>query len=151
MAAEAKSMLAGLVGAAVLLAGCGAGNPGLPKAEWITRADKICATARDDIAALPRPGTLAEVGAYATKTRKIAERELGALRNLDAPRTDRDTVMKMLQFVEDGIHATERVEKAAKNGDAEAATSAIDEVNGLTDRANKLARDYGLQVCGGKG
>ena len=151
MAFEAKSLLAGLVGAAVLLAGCGAGNPGLPKAEWIARADKICANARDDIAALPRPGTLAEVGAYATKTLKISERELAELRNLNEPRADRDTVAKMLQFVEDGIHATERVEKAAKNGDAEAATSAIDEVNGLTDRANKLARDYGLKVCGGKG
>ncbi len=151
MAAEAKSMLAGLALAALLLTGCGAGSPGLPKAEWIAQADKICANARDDIAALTRPDTLAEVGAYATKTRKITERELAQLRNLNAPRADRDTVTKMLQFVEDGIHATERVEKAAKKGDAGAATSAIDEINRLTDQADALARAYGLQVCGGKG
>jgi len=151
MAVEAKSMRAGLALAVLLLAGCGAGNPGLPKAEWIAQADKICANARDDIAALPTPGTLAEVGVYAAKTRKIAEREFAELRNLNAPRADQDTITKLLQFVEDGIHATARVEEAAKKGNAEAATSAIDEVNGLTDQANALARAYGLQVCGGKG
>ena len=85
------------------------------------------------------------------KTRKVAERELVELRNLNEPRADRDTVAKMLQFVEDGIHAMARVEEAAKKGDAATATSAIDEVNGLTDQANALARAYGLQVCGGKG
>ena len=55
----------------------------------------------------------------------------------------------MLGFIAEGIQKTGEVEAAARKGDAEKTFELVDEIESLTERANEMARDYGLTECAG--
>jgi len=140
--------IAAVAGLLLVLAACG-GDGGRAKAEWIAGAEAICARVNGEIDALGDADSLAEIAEYAAKVRKIAERQLADLANLDAPEHDRETIRAMLAFIAEGIEKTEQVESAARKGDAGRTFEIVDEIESLTAEANRTARDYGLEECAG--
>jgi hypothetical protein len=144
--------LAFLLASVVLaLAACGGDDEAYrrEKAAWIAGADAICARVNRQIEALGEPLTLPEIADYAAKVQRIAERQLGQLRNLEPPKRDEELVGEMLARVAEGIKLTGDVEQAARHGQTKLAFEAVDRIEVLTDEANTMARDYGLADCAG--
>ena len=144
-----RLLLAAIAVLVLALAACGGGDDGRAKAAWIAGADAIFARVDGEIDALGEPDTLVEIAEYAAKVQPIAERQLAELANLEAPKQDRETIQVMLSLVSQGIEKTGQVEAAARKGDAAGTFVLVDEIESLTERANALAREYGLQDCAG--
>ncbi|MGI8536484.1 MAG: hypothetical protein ACR2K2_08285 [Mycobacteriales bacterium] len=72
---------------ALALTACG-GNAD-PKADYVAKANSLCADADDDFAALTQPTSAAEFSPFAQKTVAIAEKAQRELAKLSPPEQDR--------------------------------------------------------------
>jgi hypothetical protein len=147
------ALLAGVVAAALAVAGCGSGGDevtasSLTKAEFIKKADAACKKSEDQIQA--------DFAAYAKKHKDITkpteadyaelidvvlvpnvEQEVEDIRSLGAPSGDEDQVEAMLDALDEGIERAEDEPKVL-----------ISNSTKIFGKASKLAEDYGLKICG---
>jgi hypothetical protein len=134
----------------LVAAGCGSGSDSISKQEFITKADAICKKGNDQINS--------EINAYAKKVglsgntqptdaqaTEIANTILipsvqsqhDDISDLGAPSGDQDQVDAILSAVQDGIDQ------------AKSDPTGLLQSNDTTfAKANQLAKDYGLTVCG---
>lgn len=132
----------------VLSASCGESSGRLSKAEFIAKADAICATGRSEIKALPNPRTYAELPAYIRKALPIQRRDIAEIRKLKPPKRDQREVELMLERVDRTNEAFESLRAGVESGDAAEANRAYAEVMRTNDDATRRAERYGLRVCG---
>jgi hypothetical protein len=139
-----------LIGAA-LLAGCGGGDDSssteaaLSKSAYVKQANAICKQSNDQIEAESKQEfgnqqpTQKQIEQFASNTAIPAvEDQLSQLRALPAPSGDEETVAAIYDAAQEGV------DKAKKD------PSIIAQDNPAAfAKANKLARDYGLDVCAG--
>ncbi len=143
------------IGALVLLTGCA----GLTKADFIARADAICA---DSVRAtrLIAPPAFAEAGsgaldglaAYASKVLPLVASEAGQLRALPRPQGNAKDSAALAGFLDafSGVAADYgSLETAATKGDAPGVARAEGALG--TSRVSTFARAYGLRSCGSAG
>lgn len=147
------ALLSGVVVATLAVAGCGGGDDevtvsSLTKAEFIKKADAACKKSEDRIQA--------DFAAYATKHKDITkpteadyaelidvvlvpnvEQEAEDIRSLGAPSGDEDQVEAMLDALEESIEKAEDEPKVL-----------ISDSTKIFGESSKLAKDYGLKVCG---
>ena len=139
---------AGLLACGTLLAaGCGGDDEGIPsgdvsKAEYISRADAICAKGDAEISAAAeqrfgdKPPSNDQVSAFIEDTVvPNIQGQLDRLRELEAPEADLDQVEQIYDTAQENLDVL-----------AEAPEDFVDEEPFA--EANKLARGYGLRQCG---
>ncbi len=112
----------------------------LTKAEFVTQADAICQQGNDELdaatASFDKNTSQAEFEAFATDT--LAPNVQSQVDQIDAlvpPAADQEQVDAILSAAQDGVDQIKADPGALENGDPLA-------------KANKLAADYGLKVCG---
>lgn len=166
--------LIGLVAALVALVGCGgsdssssgttaaasSGEP-LTKAEFVERADAICEDRAPEREALQEqaqelaeeinagddqaPEELADLLVEAADH---AEQEFSELRALVPPSSDATRVNSMLYAAGSQVALTREGAEDLRNGDFEAFTEVTENSSEIKDRASRIARAYGMEVCG---
>jgi hypothetical protein len=134
---------------AAILVGCGSSGPKpLAKPAWIARADAVCAQSQSSIRALGTPADLAAITTYGTKVGDILEQEIAQLRALPPPKADRATIDRMLTEAQRGVTVARHLAALAQSGDASAVQQYAASSSGATAEAGRLAKAYGLRVCG---
>jgi hypothetical protein len=142
------------VGAALIVAGCGSGGDSntasITKAQFVKQADAACKKGEEQIQAdfkayieghknltNPTEDDFAEV--VDTVLAPNVEQEVGEIRALGMPSGDEAKIEAILDSVEEG---REEAEADPKN--------AIQTTPASLEKANKLAKEYGLKVCGSR-
>jgi hypothetical protein len=154
-------LLAACAAITMIVGGCGGGDETtdstastdsteLTKAQFVKQGNAICAKANKELnegaekifkenglSESQRP-TTAELKEVAEKfVTPIVGRQIDEIRALGTPAGEEEQVEKVLTAVEEGI------EKSEKNPD-----SLLAGKNSAFGKANKLAKEYGLKVCG---
>lgn len=133
--------------AALVVVACG-GEERLSKREFLRQADAICATYERRLDTVPRPRTLRDVPPFIERGLPLAKEELAKLEELRPPEGDEAEVERLLTQVKETIAELERLRDAAAARDRAAAQAAAARVEEASDRAAKLAREYGFAECG---
>jgi hypothetical protein len=121
----------------------------LSEAEFLARADRICADAHSDYERLQDspPSTAAEATELTQELVDISHEELDQISDLDAPAAVETPLERYLHAREDGINKLREGADAAEKGDAFAYSAAQAKVaSGQLDR-QKLAKAVGLEEC----
>jgi hypothetical protein len=149
----------GVLGAALVLSGCGGGGDGstftsesaepLSKQELIARGDAICQQARDQFAELQEnPPTTAEDAATLTQhVIDITETQVSHLRELNPPASLRSSLDDYLKALEKNIGILKQGLKAAQNNDATGYAQAQAKTVSQQVERLQLARAVGFNVC----
>jgi len=141
------TLAASAVGAGCGGGGSGGGGGGITKAEFVKRADAVCAKASADVNALGTPKSIRDLGRLSDKAKGIAAKEVADVRALGAPKGDETQVRAMLAAVERSIAVIGRVAEAAKAGNSAKVQQILTEAQTDTERARRLAQAYGLKRC----
>jgi hypothetical protein len=143
--------------AAVLLAGCGGGHKSPSRAQFIARADRICADTNAQYPAIERTlksvlGTSSpdlQAGADAlVRARRLGERGLARLRALLVPHGDEARISSMWAAVEDEVAAIGRLANGVRRNDPKLATPAQTDILTAAQRYKDIASGYGFRECG---
>jgi predicted small lipoprotein YifL len=136
-----KTLLVAVTTCATLaLAGCGASGPKpLTKADFIKKADAICQKTNDKLdaasAGLNDDSGMGGMAKFVTETAiPEVKAQVAAIRKLTPPKADADTIDAVLDEVESAIA------KIAKD-------PMILMKDGIFDKADKMAKDYGFVTC----
>jgi hypothetical protein len=132
----------------------------LTKAEWIAKADAICAATKEETAPLKaEANALKEAPENASTYQKLAEvlkagtasipKETAALRALEPPSGDQEIIQKMIGTVEANATLGDSMADALENSDLERFEALNEQAKENTTKAKGLAQGYGLKVCGG--
>lgn len=138
-------ILGGSLAAALLLSAC---SGGLSKEEFISQADKICASAEERFNELDQPTTPAELEGFVEEAEGIMDELLGDLRDLEAPDDISEQVDEMLTNLEAAVDQFPDLVDAAADQDLETVQTVTTEIQEKTDAANEAAQDIGLDQCG---
>ena len=132
-----SAFLAGALITGSVLAACGGGDE-VTKADYIKKADKICEASKAEMDKLGDPTTEEEFNALVPKAIQIERDQIKALRALDTPKADGETLKSLFDQVEEATNRIEDNPSVLFSGteDPFAASS-------------KAAGDYGFRVCGG--
>ena len=139
---------------ALAIAGCGGGDassstttsPPLSKVEFIRRADALCRTGNEAAAAAAgeifttvEPPTGAALQQFAEAIVPALQKQVDGIAALSPPAGDEDQVQAIVDAVQEGIDKVE--------ADPSLLAQSAGSVNPFA-RANTLAKQYGLKVCG---
>lgn len=131
----------------------------LSKAEWIAKADAICAATKGETAPLKAEAdALQEAPDNASTYQKLAEilkagtasipKETAALRALEPPAGDREILQKMIGTVEANATLGDSMADALESSDLERFEALNEQAQENTTKAKGLAQGYGLKICG---
>jgi hypothetical protein len=140
----------------LIVAGCGGGGDSttsakvIPKAVFIKKADAICEKGNERMAGafvtflkkhknVKRPSEANYEELVGTILVPSVKQEVKAIRALGVPSGDEDRVSEFIEALEEGIDTAE--------SDPKAVAGSSDVVFGI---ASRLAKEYGLQVCGSR-
>ncbi len=146
--------LAGVAAVAMIVAGCGSSSDDstspLTKAEFIAQADAICKKGNSEIESgiedfekevglgeNEEPTKAQKVEASETVLIPEIKNQAEKLRNLEAPSKDEAEITAMLDALDEGVEEAE--------ADPE---SLFTSSTAPFESANKMAKEYGLKVCG---
>ncbi len=119
----------------------------LSKAEYVRRADAICAEYDRRLESLPDPENVAGIGDVIAEALPIAREGARELRALRPPEAVEPTVQRWLARNDENIDRMEELRDAARAGDTtevqRIASAAVENER----RADALARRVGLQEC----
>jgi hypothetical protein len=144
----ARRHLLALVAASALTAtGCGGGDKGLSKEEYIARADKICTSAATRIRALGTPQSPDQFPAFAAKTEPIVRDGLRRLRALAPPSEIAGHVNRFLADVEKAAALVHRAGVAGKTRDIAELQRIGDEAPTVLADTAREAKAIGYKQC----
>ena len=133
--------------AAVLVAACG--GSAYTKADFVARADAICASAVRQIRAIGPQGGVTQ---YVTAVLPVIDSEAAQLRGLRRPTEsvrDQGTLQRYFAALNDVVQNYRQLAAAAKRGDTQGVASA--EAALQASPVASLAASYGLRSCGTPG
>ena len=167
-----------LLAVVLVLAGCGGNDDGAStdvatdtapateatdgdKASYIAAGDEICADAQTEAAALleeaqalqqqsetlPPDEFLSRAADFWQGQIDFAEDFRGEFAELAPPAEDAERHEEFLASVDDGISVATEIQQTLEDGN-EVPGSLSDEYRASVEEGNRLARDYGFQVCG---
>jgi hypothetical protein len=149
------TVTAALVSLAALLAGCG----GNTKADFVARADAICAKTVRETRSLAPPGVsqdkrqqLHALAVYLAVVLPLVESESAQIRALKRPTGDargRAALARYLAALAQAATDYGQLAAAAKRGDAQGVASAEAALG--ANPVSSLATGYGLRSCGSPG
>lgn len=134
--------------AIVLIAACGGGGE-TTKAAYVQEANAICGDTARKLAAVevPADDDVAGIPAAAAAVVAVQRQALEQLREIEAPKDDTIQIAKWIALVDQTIDQAEVSAESQRDGDITRAVVA--NVNGaaLDERADEIARKYGLRRC----
>ena len=147
-------LLLAVLAIALVAAGCGSskksgesGSSKITKAEFLRKGNAICAQGNKELDAQGKKlfagqkskPTKAQIAEFAKKYAiPSVEKQVNGIRALGAPAGDEDKVKAILDAADEGVAKLKQ----------DPAALAASEGSDPFAKANKLARDYGLTVCG---
>ena len=142
--------------AALLVAGCGgeavpAQSEPLTRAEWIARADAICAEANARIQALGEPENAQELASLAGEFADVNDEADNSLRLLAPPAEIQSQVERALELTERQIDILREISDAAADRNQESTERLVEELAPLEREADQIAAAIGLETCGRDG
>ena len=153
-----KGLIAAFVGViaiAAIVAGCGSSSDdetsSLTKAQFVAQADAICKKgnaeieseveafqAKNDLGENDEPSKVQQAEVSETILAPNVTNQAEEIRALEAPSGDEDEISAMLDSLDEGVEEVEANPQAPFESNQPNPFGA----------ANKLAREYGLKVCG---
>ena len=133
---------------ALVVAACGGDTD--PKADYVEKANSVCADADDDFADLQQPTAVTEFAPFAQKTVAVAEKAQQDLAELTPPEQDRaeleaKALAPFAALVEEGKAFAEKVSAA---GADQAALLALLPERPTAEKIDlEFLRAYGLGTC----
>jgi hypothetical protein len=129
--------------------GAGCSNGALSKEEFIERADAICRDVDKQSTNLKVPEKASQAPAFADRAHDIVEEAIEKLRNLEPPEEDKKQIERMIDSIEEANDYLPRIAQAAADEDLKRFQELNANLGRAVDEANRIANDYGLEVCGG--
>jgi hypothetical protein len=114
--------------------------------EWVEEADAICEEANEAGDEVGSPESVADVIELAPDLYDVAEAQYEDLVDLGLPDEEADTVEEALELLDEQLSILEQIVDAGD--DEEAVTELLEEGQAISDEADGLAADLGLEVCG---
>jgi hypothetical protein len=139
-----------LVSALVLLlgtAGCGGSGD---KEAWAKEANALCRDLERDVrgvAPLREIEHPEEFAPYVSSVAAVARDWLARMRELEAPEDEEERVDEMLDLYEAAIDKTDDAATTLGDGDEAGYERLLREADGLSGRADVLARDLDVEAC----
>jgi hypothetical protein len=128
-----------------LVAGCGDGR--LSHADYVKRADAICAAYADATNPVVRPRSYAEIVTYVRKTLPLYEAALRRLKVLRPPSADAATVQRWLAADRRVARAVRSLGEAAERRDFPSVTTAASQAQLAGSASRRSATVLGMNVC----
>ena len=125
----------------------GGGDDRLSAAEYVRRADEVCATYDRRLEELPRPEDLADLADLADRALPIAEEGVRELRKLEPPKELERPVNEWLERNDANVEKIEELREAARAGDEQRVQILGSEARKNEEEADALARRIGLRTC----
>jgi hypothetical protein len=144
------SLLAIVLVAALVLAGCGGGGGGktaLSKAEFVSQANAICKDFQARIDKLGAPSGVEDLVTLAGKAIPISEEGVAGLRALQPPAELQVDVDAWLATGDVNVAKLKELLAAAKKKDLAAISKISDAGQANSDQAKQLASKLGLTEC----
>lgn len=140
-----------MLAALMLVSGCqgGSSNAELSKREFVARANDICKTTNQRIAALPAPD-IADPNATPKTIARVIELQRDAaseLRALDPPAEDVPAIDEWLKFVDVALAQAQLAQRALERDDRTSLNDANAKGRDAQVHADELARLYGVDRC----
>ena len=139
-----------LLGAALVLAGCGGEDGGgqLSAEELRSQADAICARYDDEFNALGEPTSADELDAFLDDAIPLVEEQTNELEELDPPDELADDWNRAMAVQREGLANVRALQDAVQNGDATQIQELLAKAESIRAESDQLARDLGLETCG---
>jgi hypothetical protein len=136
------------VGLSGVLTACNGGG-GVTKADYVRQANAVCRSTAKQIAVLEIPGRadVESMPQAAAEVVAVQRRSLDRLREIKVPKPDREQVARWIALVDQTIDQAELSASSQRDGDIPRAITANANGATLDQRADELAKRYGLTVC----
>jgi hypothetical protein len=136
-------------GTVVMGAACGGGSGDLTKAEYVRAANRVCREAAAQVRALkaPDPGDSVAVARAGARVVAIQRTALTELEQLRPPGADRARITEWTALVDQTLDQATAAVAALRSGDTAAAVTANQHGATLDERADEIARRYGIGAC----
>lgn len=134
------------------IAGCGGGDDaGISRAEYIARADEVCATLREQVNALPFASDDPNQVALAFREgARLGDEQVRQLREIEPPREDEDDIDAILDLADRLNGVGRQAADALAAGNDVRFRELITESRNITRRQRELALQYGFRACAGR-
>ena len=123
------------------------GEERLSRAEYIRRADEICAEYDRRLDALAKPKDVRDVARLAEDAFPIAQEGIAKLRELRPPAELSRQVTAWLRLNDENARSMHRLEEAAASGDTVRVQQVASDAADTERRADELAKKIGLKDC----
>jgi hypothetical protein len=144
----ARKLLA-LIGIAAGVAACGGSSSSpVTRAQWITQADAICASADAQIRALPTPNSAKQLQTQLGSLVPLMQSQLAKLHALTPPAADQASVDSILAAASQTIPLIKRLSVVAATGDLAKIQQWETAHSSDLAGAARAAAAFGLKVCG---
>jgi hypothetical protein len=121
----------------------------LSKAEYLQRANAVCADANKKQVALGEfPSSAAETVSWLDRSLSILASAEADLKALTPPSADAATITGYFKLLDDAVAKAKRAREAAARNDEGAFSAAWGDAESASAKANQAANEYGLNVCG---
>jgi hypothetical protein len=147
-----RALVAILLAAITLpLTGCGDGGPRLSRSHFTARANAICVAAERDLARLPTPHSLRQVGAVGDRIVPLLARRTKQLERLRPPeRLDKEW-NAYVRLDRERVDLDAELRDAAKHNAGFLAIRARDKGREIAAQRARVARLLGLRNCARRG
>jgi hypothetical protein len=135
---------------AALVAGCGGGgssNAKLSRADFVKKADAICADYNSKTAKLGTPNSYDAIVTYAQELQKIAKESVGKFKQLNPPDDERANWKAYAKSGDELIATAKQLEQAGKKKDTVALTRILNESRKRSDESHRIAARMGTPEC----
>ena len=114
---------------------------------WAGQANAICAQGQREQKKIPEPKTNAQLASYLEFSFARVRHDIGAVRSLPRPPAVSAEIGRMLGFLQQVIGLEPQLVAAARKGNKAGFARLSAQGQGLTNRANAIARRLGATVC----
>lgn len=133
---------------AALAVACGGdGDDRLSREVLASKVNAICAKFDRQLTALGDPSSIDEVAEFARKATGLAREGVAELRSLEPPEEDEQQYDRFLAEGDRVVELSSRLEKAARDADAEELEQILREAQESERRSDRVARDLGFVEC----
>jgi hypothetical protein len=133
--------------AVALLAGCGGEDAGGDRDAYVRDGERICADYEAEIAKLPQPEKLSDIGRYIATATPLLEDTVKRIEALDPPGDLRDEYDEFRGAARQTLDRAALLQQAATGGDSAEVERLLEEAAAASARRVELARAAGLERC----
>lgn len=121
---------------------------GPTKDSFIEEADAICRAGRDEALSFDEPVDLESSGRFVDQNISLLERQLRDIRELEIPEEDRAVLDEWFATYERVAGELRDSVRAAETGNQKRFDAAFERASTVSVKLDRVARDYGFEVCG---